>query len=271
MSCSQLVRCFSAAALLAAGFDSAEAWAADAPGPATEVAQRGLGASSDYDWRRGDGVLLPNPGVAIAQPRTRGMPTTVARTSAQLQLSAGTALFTCPDQTPECQLEPGIAAELAVLLRPVPWFSWGGALGAQQFSRTWNFPERMWVMEQRVLSGKLLARVHVPDLGVVDPYVAVSLGGAAIYDSVSESQAPKTTSWLGSPAYGARAGLNIRVSDRVELGALVDWTNIQQNTGEHCPWVVGGVCSSNSWTAFSPSNALWNAAATVSFAFGEEL
>lgn len=225
----------------------------------------------DYGWRRGNGVIAANPSALVEQPRTTGMPAEPLKTSAELQLDLGVAMLTCPVSSKECRLQLGAVAAVLLLKRPVPWFSWGGSIEAQQFGQTWNLAGEVWTLEQRAFSGRLLANVHLPDLANVDPYVGISLGGGAVHDVVRQADAAEKSSWRSSPLYGARAGLAFQVSQHVKVGALVDWTSIQVTTGESCPWTVGGVCSSNNWNAFSPSNALWNASATVSFAFGEEL
>ncbi len=225
----------------------------------------------DYRWRRGDEVVLPNPGDVVDQPLAIGMPTAGTRRATELQVSLGAAMLTCPVQAGGCSAEPGILAAGAWFQRPVGWFSWGLGLDAQQFSQTWTSSQEVWSLSERAFSGRLVARVHMNHFGVIDPYIGISLGGAAIHDRYQNDAATTTTRWLGSPLYGARAGVTVQVGEHVRVGGLIDWTNIQANTGESCPWLVGGVCSANNWSAFSPANALWNVALTVSFAFGEEL
>lgn len=116
-----------------------------------------------------------------------------------------------------------------------------------------------------------MGRVHVTGLEAVDPYLGLGLGAGAFETNVQGPETFEQTEWVGSPLYGARAGVTIEVTERWNLGAAIDWASIQANTGQTCPWVVGGVCSSNNWHAFSPSNAVWRLAGTLSFAFGEEL
>lgn len=227
--------------------------------------------SEELRWRRGDEVRSPNPGDIVDQPPATGMLPTAGRRTTELQTNLGAALLTCPQQADGCSAEPGVVASVAWFQRPVGWFSWGLGLDAQQFAQTWTFSDEVWSLSQRAFSGRLLARVHMNHFGVIDPYVGISLGGAAIHDSYQTNATTKKTQWVGSPLYGARVGVTAQVSERLRIGGLVDWTNIQANTGERCPWVVGGVCSANNWSAFSPANALWNVAVTVSFAFGEEL
>jgi hypothetical protein len=293
MPCRQLVRWIAVAAEFAASFDVTPANASAVPDPAnqTEYAvdtsaalpaqpatpnstaepTEAAAAPIDYGWRRGDTVRAVDPNVVIDQPHTAGMPVASIQTSTELQLSLGAALFTCPLRAVDCHTEAGLVGALALLQRPVPWFGWGGSIEAQQISQTWNLGREVWSLEQRVFSTRLLAQVYIPRLGNVGPYIGIGLGTGVIRDSFQERESAETARWLASPLYSARAGLSVRLSNRIELGALVDWTNIQVNTGASCPWIVGGVCSSNNWSAFSPESALWNAAATVSFAFGEEL
>ncbi len=228
-------------------------------------------AAPDYRWRRGDEVVLPNPGDIVEQPLATGMPPAGTRRATELQANLGVAWLTCPLQAGGCSAEAGILASVAWFQRPVGWFSWGLGLDAQQFSQTWTISEEVWSLSQQAFSGRLLARVHMNHFGGIDPYIGISLGGAAIHDRYQNDGETSTPRWVGSPLYGARAGIVVQVGERVRVGGLIDWTNIQANTGESCPWVVGGVCSANNWSAFSPANALWNVAVTVSFAFGEEL
>lgn len=225
----------------------------------------------DYGWRRGDAVLDVNPEGVVDKPHTTGMPSEPTRTTGTLQLNVGTALLTCPHDSPACQANAGVTLAVALLQRPVPWFSWGGSLEAQQYGQTWRIENERWSLERRVVSARLLAQVHIAGLGRVDPYVGIGLGGGAVHEKVRSRASDESATWLGTPLYSARAGMTYRIADGIELGALVDWANLRVNTGESCPWAIGGICSSNNWTAFSPQNALWNAAATVSFAFGQRL
>lgn len=262
MSCNELARWLVAATVWIACLSAA----ASAGARPVDAA-----APPDYTWRRGDAVIPTSPGPIIEAPKTDGMGAATVQTATAVQLSVGTAVFTCPVQSPACRVEPGIVTTVALLQRPETWFSWGGSIEAQRFGQTWNVDSASLTLRQTAFSARVLAQVHIPTQSDIDSYVGISLGGGAIHDSARAGDGPETARWVGSPLYGARAGLTFRVSDRIQLGVLVDWTNIQVNTGESCPWVAYGVCGTNNWSAFSPSNALWNATATVSFAFGEEL
>lgn len=215
-------------------------------------------------------MRLPNPDEVVTRPRAAGMPRTVSPYAAELQTHLGAAVFTCPPDTPACSTGLGGAAAVAWFQRPVAWFSWGLGADAQQFSQVWEF-EETWSLRQRTLAGRLLARVHMAGFSGIDPYIGISLGGAAIHDSYSSETTRETSEWLASPLYGARAGITVQVSTRMNVGGLLEWTNLQANTRQTCPWTLGGVCSGNNWSAFSPSNALWNVGVTLGFAFGEEL
>lgn len=228
-------------------------------------------AAQTYAWKRGDNVRQANAADIVDAPSATGIPLEMNVRSAELQVSLGTTLLSCPPNTSSCDTEFGSVAGLAWYHRPATWFSWGLGMDAQQFSQSWTTQEAVWSLRQRAFSGRVNARVHVTGFERIDPYVGISLGGAALRDSYQTQSSPTTTQWFGSPLYGARAGVSVHATDDVHFGGFVDWTNIQSTTGERCPWVVGGVCSSNNWSAFPPSNALWNVGVTVSFAFGDEL
>jgi hypothetical protein len=226
---------------------------------------------ADVDgWRLGDPVRLPNPDDVITEPPATGMPRTVSPYGAELQTQLGAAMYTCPPNTQSCSAGLGGAAAVAWVQRPVTWFSWGASADVHQFSQEWALDET-WSLHQRTIAGRLLARVHMGGRSGIDPYIGISFGGAAIHDSYRSESTRETSQWLASPLYGARAGITFPVSHRLSVGGMVEWTNLQANTRETCPWTLGGVCSSNNWSAFSPSNALWNVGVTLGFAFGEEL
>lgn len=229
------------------------------------------GSLPNYQWKRGDEVRRANDADIVDSPPASGMPSVMNLRSAEVQVFLGATLLGCPSNTPNCEAELGSVAGVAWYQRPTTWFSWGLGVDAQQFSQRWTITEAAWSVRQRALAGRIFARVHVTGFDGVDPYIGVSLGGAGLRDSYQTQGSPATTQWIGSPLYGARAGLTVHATEDVHFGGFLDWTNIQRTSGESCPWVVGGVCSSNNWSAFPPSNALWNVGLTVSFAFGDEL
>lgn len=223
-------------------------------------------------WRRGDPVLVADPPPLVTPPKTTGMPLAVIRTDVELTLGVGQTLHGCGTSARDCTSRLGWSGNIALFHRPLAWFSWGASLDTQSLSQRWRAGELEWRHDQQLWSGRLLARVHSPERSAFDPYVAVSLGGAALATRARASNGESSTpAWLGSPLYGARVGFNVHVGTRLSLGAFGDWTSVQTNTGETCPWKVGGVCSSQNWSAFPPAGAIWNVVASASFAFGREL
>lgn len=223
-------------------------------------------------WHRGDPVLVPDAGPLVPHPKSKGMPVSSEPSNFELGLSAGQTWLGCPSSSSNCEGQLGWSGNIALFHRPLPWFSWGASLESQTLGQQWRESDVEWQLAQRLLSGRLLARVHATSQTAFDPYVAVSLGGAALETHARASSGEHTSpEWIGSPLYGVRVGFNFRVSSSVGFGAFADWTSMQVNSGETCPWLVGGVCSSQNWSAFPPAGAIWNVAATVSFAFGDEL
>lgn len=230
------------------------------------------GALAEDAWHRGDPVRAPAPDAIVHRPATIGMPVTTGPSNAELGFSVGRGWLSCPISSKDCEGRLGWSGNIALFHRPLAWFSWGASLEAQTLSQQWRASDVDWQLDQRLWSGRLLARVHAASSSAFDPYVAVSLGGGVLETQARASNGEHTSpGWLGSPLYGARAGFNLRVGSGVGLGTFADWTSVQVNSGETCPWLAGGICSSQNWNAFPPAGATWTAAATVSFAFGDEL
>ena len=220
------------------------------------------------------------PGHIVDQPQPTGMPLDRVRQNAALSLGSGITALMCPNAADTCVSDVGMFVALTVLHRPETWFAWGALLEGFSAGQAWRKANDTLLLTHHAGAGRVLAELHpLSDYGV-DPYFGLGLGvGVISSDAEMSSRAAaqvaegalkrQITTW--SPFYAARLGVDLRVTQRISLGVVADWSNFQALTGENCPWKAFGLCSSSGWGAFPEDNAVWKLGAALSFAFGQEL
>jgi hypothetical protein len=127
-------------------------------------------------------------------------------------------------------LAPALAAGVAALHRPVPYFAYGGGLSVAQA----NGATTEGRVTGELVAGGAIGRAYFYESGVFDPYLELELGYGSFRTALARGSGAREQASAFGPMARVGGGMDFVVMPALELGGVVAFRHLLLERGAVC-------------------------------------